>query len=293
MIIVKLKGGIGNQMFQYAAGRRLAIKHKTFLKLDLTFLEDRSPQENFTYRTYELDVFNIQCNITSQTEINRFFLIGINIFNYFKRKLKIINVITESNLDSYEDLKSVPDNSYLDGYWQSENFFKDIKEIIRSDFTPKLETTAVNQELAKQISSCNSVSLHIRRGDYISNTHINKFHGVLKLEYYQKAVETIVDSIKNPQFFIFSDDPNWANGHLNLDFPITYITHNVAEKSFEDIRLMSLCKHNIIANSSFSWWGAWLNENPEKIIIAPERWFADVEKNKEAKDLIPEIWLRL
>ena len=291
MIIVKLIGGLGNQMFQYATGRSLAVKHKTVLKLDLSFLLDRTPRENFTYRTYELDVFNIQGNIASPSEINRFVPNGINIFNYIKRKLKLTKVITESHLNSYEDVLSAPDNSYLDGYWQSEKYFKDIRGIIRSDFSLKPEATSINQEFAKKISSCNSVSLHIRRGDYVSNTEINKFHGVLTLEYYLKSVIKIADCAENPHFFIFSDDHDWAKEHLNFGYPLTFITHNSVENSYEDLRLMSLCKHNIIANSSFSWWGAWLNENPAKIVVAPRKWFNDSSKN--TNDLIPNSWIRI
>ena len=291
MIIVKLRGGIGNQMFQYAAGRRLAIKHKTVLKLDVNFLLDRTPRENFTYRTYELDIFNIQGDIASPSEINRFVPANRNVFYNIKRKLKLINVITEPHIHFHEDVLSASDNSYLDGYWQSENYFKDIGDIIRSDFTLKPEMTNINQEFAKEISSCDSVSLHIRRGDYVSNPETNKFHGSCPLEYYQKAVVKIANCVKNPHFFIFSDDPDWAKKHLNLEYPIKFITHNGEGKNYEDLRLMSLCKHNIIANSSFSWWGAWLNENPDKIVIAPEKWFNDPSINTD--DLIPDGWIRI
>lgn len=284
-------GGLGNQMFQYAAGRRLAIKHKTVLKLDVRFLLDRTPRENTTYRKYVLDVFNIQSNIASSSEINRFGPNDRNLFNYIKRKLKLTNVIKESNLHSYEDVLSAPDNSYLDGYWQSENYFKDVGVIIRRDFILKPELTNTNKEFAKEISSCDSVSLHIRRGDYVSNSKINKVHGVLQLEYYQKAVAKITSCLENPHFFIFSDDPKWVQENLDFEHTFKIITHNGAEKSYEDLRLMSLCKHNIIANSSFSWWGAWLNKNPYKIVAAPKNWFNTNERS--TKDLIPEGWYQI
>ena len=291
MIVVKLMGGLGNQMFQYAAGRRLAIKHRTVLKLDLSFLLDRTPRDNFTYRTYELDVFNIQGNIASPSETNRFVPNNRNIFYNIKRKLKWIKVITEPYSHFHEDVLSAPDNSYIDGYWQSEKYFKDVEDIIRSDFTLKPEMATINQEFTKQISSCDSVSLHIRRGDYVSNSVINEYHGSCSLEYYQEAVAKIATCVKNPHLFIFSDDLNWAKEHLNFNYPIKFITHNGAEKSYEDLRLMSLCKHNIIANSSFSWWGAWLNTNPGKIVIAPKKWFNDSSINTD--DLIPDSWVRI
>jgi hypothetical protein len=291
MIIVKLMGGLGNQMFQYAAGRRLALNHNTILKLDLSFLLNRTPRENFTYRSYELGIFNIQAELASPSEINRFVPTGKNMLNYLKRKLKLNKLVKESHFHFDEGGLSSPDNSYLDGYWQSEKYFKEIEDIIRSDFTLKAKATNLNQELAKEIGSYNSVSLHIRRGDYVSNPETNNFHGSCSLGYYEKAIKKIADCIVEPHLFIFSDDPDWAKDNLIFEYPIKFVAHNGSEKSYEDLRLMSLCKHNIIANSSFSWWGAWLNRNPEKIVIAPEKWFNDSSINTD--DLIPDSWLRI
>ncbi|WMW24308.1 alpha-1,2-fucosyltransferase [Methanolobus sediminis] len=290
MIIVKLMGGLGNQMFQYAAGRRLALEHNTILKLDLSFLLDRTPRENFTYRPYELDVFNIQGEIASPSEINKFAPANNNIFNYIKQKLKISKIITEPHFHFDKGILSSPDNSYLDGYWQSEKYFKEIRDIIHTDFTFKVKPTNINQKLANEIGFCESVSIHIRRGDYVSNPETKKLHGYCSLEYYEKAIKKICCYVENPHFFIFSDDPDWAEDNLIYDCPIKFVTHNDSEKGYEDLRLMSLCKHNIIANSSFSWWGAWLNKNPEKIVLSPEKWFNDSSINTD--DLVPDNWIR-
>ncbi len=282
MIIVKMMGGIGNQMFQYAAGRRLSIKHKTILKLDLSFLLDRTPRENFTYRDYELGVFNIHENFVSPLEIKIFWV---------KQKLKLINLVNEPQHYFHESMSSISDNSYLVGYWQSEKYFKDVEDTIRYEFNVKFKAEGINKKIAEEINSCESVSVHIRRGDYVSNPETNKYHGLCPLEYYQKALKKITSRIENPHFFIFSDDPEWAQKNLDFEHPSKFITHNGAEKSYEDMRLMSLCKHNIIANSSFSWWGAWLNRNPDKIVIAPRKWFNDPSINTD--DLIPESWMRI
>lgn len=282
MIIIKLMGGIGNQMFQYAAGRRLAIKHKTILKLDLTFLLDRTPRKNSTYRDYELGAFNIQENIVDPLD-NKILMV--------KQKLKLINLVNELHYQFHESTLSAPDNSYLEGYWQSEKYFKDVEDLIRNEFTVKFKAEGINKKIAEEINSCEAVSLHIRRGDYASNPEINKYHGLCPLEYYQKALKKITSCIENPHIFIFSNDPEWAQKNLDFEHPFKFITNNIGDKSYEDLRLMSLCRHNIIANSSFSWWGAWLNRNPDKIVIAPRKWFNDPSINTD--DLIPENWIRI
>ena len=296
MIIVKLMGGLGNQMFQYAAGRRLAMKHNTILKLDLSFLLDRTPRENFAYRDYDIGIFNIQENFVNTSEIKEFFPNKRHFIYRIKRKLKFINIIKEpsrfnEDFHFYNEILSAPNNTYLEGYWQSEKFFKDIEDIIKRDFTIRPKMDSLNEKYAKEIISSESVSIHIRKGDYIHNPIINEVYNTCNLDYYMKSMKKIIDCVENPTFFLFSDDPMWVKENFNLENTFKIITHNRAEKSYEDLRLMSLCKHNIIANSSFSWWGAWLNENPKKIIIAPENWFNYPSINTD--DLIPKTWIRI
>ena len=189
------------------------------------------------------------------------------------------------------DILSVPNNSYLEGYWASEKYFQDISDVIRKEFILKNTPDAINKAMMKRISSCNSISIHVRRNDYVEDKKTNDFHGVCGLEYYNKAVSMIGKKIKNPTFFVFSDDPEWCKINLRLDFPTDYVTHNLGKKDYEDMRLMSACKHNIIANSSFSWWGAWLNNNSNKIVVAPKKWFADASTN--TADLVPKQWSRI
>lgn len=289
MIIVKLIGGLGNQMFQYAAGRRVALANNTELKLDITVYEK---QVGITPRKYGLNVFNIQANIASNEEIGK-----LKKENVFLNKLsKFIPVFKDSRVTEkhfYFDraVLNIKNNSHLEGYWASEKYFKDIENIIRKDFTFKDKPDEVNQQMVGRIKNCDSVSIHIRRGDYVFDEKTNKYHGFCDLDYYLRAITLVTKTVKNPQFFVFSDDIKWAKQNLHPKFPCTYVDHNVGKKDYEDMHLMSLCKHNIIANSSFSWWGAWLNQNPGKIVIAPKKWFRN--KSIDTKDLIPHSWVKI
>lgn len=235
MVIVKLKGGLGNQMFQYAYGRNLTLRRKTTLKLDKSFLRWKIWQKmiGVTPREYELGEFNIQAKLTK-----------------------------------------VKGRHYLEGYWQSEKYFKDIRRVLLKDFTLKKETNNF-LKLKKLITKTNSIGIHVRRGDYVKRAVTGKYHGILNAGYYHKAIGIIRKEVKNPRFFVFSDDPAISD-FSGLTSP-------------EELILMSLCEHNIIANSSFSWWGAWLNKNPRKIVIAPRRWF----RAKTDSEIVPQPWIKL
>lgn len=292
MIIVQLIGGLGNQMFQYAMARRSAILKETDLKFDIScfkYYEDRK---------YDLGCFNIAGDFASDKEIYR--LKGPEDKKIPRKIFKIINKIKPYHKRSYimerhycfdPDILKISNNVYLEGYWQSEKYFKEIENIIRSEFKIKHRPDPANKELGSLISGSHSVSIHIRRGDYIADPDINKVHGTCSLEYYNAAIEKIAKIIKDPHFFIFSDDTVWAENNLKIDYPTTLIKGNSGNKDYEDMRLMSFCRHNIIANSSFSWWGAWLGENPDKIVIAPKKWFNDQSIN--TGDLLPRSWHRI
>ncbi len=291
MIIVQLIGGLGNQMFQYAMARRLAILKKTDLKFDISCFD------HYEDRKYDLGCFNIVEDFASNQEIRR--LKGPD--GRIPRKIfKIINKRKPYSKRSYikeryhyydPGVVEVSGDVYLEGYWQSEKYFKEIEEIIRSEFKIKNKPDPVNNRLGSLILGSQSVSVHIRRGDYVTDPTVNKVHGICTMEYYNIAIDKILKTIKDPHFFIFSDDLAWAENNLRINHPTTFINENSGNKSYEDMRLMSLCSHNIIANSSFSWWGAWLNENPDKIVIAPKKWFNDQRIN--TKDQIPESWQRI
>jgi hypothetical protein len=138
--------------------------------------------------------------------------------------------------------------------------------------------------------ACESVSLHIRRGDFVSNRKTNEIHGVLPLEYYYEAIRLITNQVRNPEFFIFSDDIPWVRENLLVPKKVNFVEHPTSNRDYEDLILMSNCKHHIIANSSFSWWGAWLSQNPVKRVIAPREWYRIVI---DTRDLLPEEWIKL
>ena len=291
MIITKLIGGIGNQMFQYAAGKALA-EHGVELKLDI------SDFQFYTNRWFSLNHFNINADIASDEEISKF--IGKN-----KSKslmllrerigrllpLKRRKIYYEHHFHYDEGFFNLPSNIYINGYWQSEKYFKDIKSIILNDLSFKEPLEGLNNEISVKILSSNSVSIHIRRGDYVTNKITHLTHGVCGIEYYINAINYISKHLEEPHFFIFSDEPDWAKTNLRTSFPISFVNHNSGQNDFEDMRLLSLCRHHIIANSSFSWWGAWLCRNENKIVIAPQKWFN--EYKADTKDLYPEDWIIL
>lgn len=294
MIITELNGGLGNQMFQYAVARRLAIMNRTDLKLDI------STFDTYKLRAYELTHFNIDAefaeynNIAAFKENSRFKKAFFKLKNRFIA-FELINVHEKHFGESFlfdKEILNLSDNVYLQGYWQSEKYFKDIETIIRNDFTLKEKLNNKSCEVAELISKSRmSVSIHIRRGDYVSNPITNSMHGTCSLDYYQECVKELAEKFSDLQLFVFSDDPEWVKVNLHFKYPTVFVNHNGAERAYEDMHLMSLCKHNIIANSSFSWWGAWLNNYLDKIVFAPKQWFKQKERNTD--DLIPENWIRI
>jgi len=292
MIVVKLKGGLGNQLFQYALGRHLAEIHGTILKTDISFFN------TYKLHAYSIGPFNIQENFASTKEIRQLTfrkqgVIGRVMTRALRKPEAHASTYVKEKVFQFDpDMLNLSDGVYLDGYWQSEKYFTDIAKIIRREITVKSPQLSRNKEIANLITSCESVSIHIRRGSYLLPQH-NAMHGLCSLSYYHSCVDYIVQSIKNPHFFVFSDDPEWTRENLNMLHPTRFLSTNNAEKDYEDIRLMSKCKYHIIANSTFSWWGAWLSNYPEKIVIAPKRWYGIEELNNQTYDLIPDTWIRL
>lgn len=276
MITVKLQGGLGNQLFEYAAGRALAARSNTGLQLDIEWYKI-SPN-----RTYDLAAYAISGTVATQEDLRK-----------TKRGpfgLKRAYLVKERSYSFDPHVLEAGPDAYLVGYLQSEKYFADIADTIRREFTLKTKAEGLNAELLKEIEAGTSVSLHVRRGDYVTTRNGVANHGAASLEYYQRAVDLIATKVASPHFYVFSDDPAWTQENLKFDYPTTFVTHN-GKAAQEDLRLMSACKHFIIANSTFSWWGAWLGANPEKKIVAPERWFVDPKT--DTSDLIPASWIRL
>lgn len=288
MIIAKLQGGLGNQLFQYAAARALAEWYNTILKVDF------NGHKSDIARSYKLPFFNIPAEVVTNQEMTAF-------KKWYNEGVigKIISLLPfhlnphyfkEPHFHFTPQVLELPDNVYLEGYWQSEKYFLPITDIIRREVVLKKEYEVQNKELIDLINQTNSVSLHVRRGDYVANPTTLKMHGICSLEYYAQAIAKIKEQVTKPYFFIFSDDPEWVIQNLKLTDQY-YIVSGKGYADYQELSLMSYCKHHIIANSSFSWWGAWLGKNPEKIVIAPQKWFSEFKGNTQ--DLLPQNWIKL
>ncbi|MDR3061731.1 MAG: alpha-1,2-fucosyltransferase [Dysgonamonadaceae bacterium] len=296
-IKVFIFGGLGNQMFQYAAARTLAERLNADINIDTSLLYVHT--KNTTPREYELNLFALSGNREkiNSSRLRGFLLLKIypKIKNSFPGKgiARIFHLFEDKEAFNFNpEFSSLKKNSCLFGHFQSEKYFSSCENLIREAFRFRKPFTGKNLEIAEKIKSCNAVSIHVRRGDYISNQNAAGTYAPVSTGYYEKAIKKICNRVGNPVFFIFSDEPEKAKKEINLPQAVS-IDWNTGPDNYADMQLMSLCRHNIIANSSFSWWGAWLNENEEKIVIAPSTWLRNKETNRLIKDLIPEKWIRL
>jgi hypothetical protein len=288
MIIIALKAGLGNQMFQYACGRALSLRNKDILKLDINnWLKDKEHT-----RKYLLSHFNIVENIASDMEIGTTkFPYGIVSMVIHKIKIKL----GMTNVSFYSDILHKKGNVYLDGYWQSERYFLDCVETIRNDFMPKQKLREPAAGILKSIENSEiPISLQVRRGDNAHSPASMRGFGTPSIEYYIQAVKTILDKVKEENkkahIYVFSDEIDWAQECLRFDCQTTFVScPNIAE--WEELSLMKACHHHVISNSTFGWWGAWLNPRPNKIVVAPKRWA--LLNVHQFKDLIPDEWIRL
>ncbi len=305
MIIVKLQGGLGNQMFQYAAGLALANRNKCKLKLDCSWFNLShkvtclNPINNriqkvdqlITPREFQLDIFELHNNFSKTEDIFFSENKGIKFSTIFKKFIsqKKFRHYSESKFSFDQNFFKLKSPLTIEGYWQSEKYFFEIKNIILSAFKFRGEFSKENNIIFNKINSLNSISIHFRRGDYVYNSNVNKTHGICSMSYYNSAIKYVCDRVNSPYFFIFSDDIEWVKENIKIE-NATYVSNpNLSE--CEELMFMSYCKHNIIANSTFSWWGAWLNKNENKIVIAPQKWLnTNISKQP---DIIPSTWLKI
>lgn len=292
MLIANIIGGLGNQMFQYAAGRALSLKRGDSLRLDVSDFVGYGLHQGFELQR----VFGGVTEIASEADVRS--VLGWQSSVAVRRILsrprmswiRHKHFVVEPHFQYWAEINNVPSCCYLQGYWQSEKYFLDAAAEVRQDFTFRPALTPQNAHLCEQIRQVNAVSLHVRRGDYANNPQTTATHGMCSLDYYRQAIQHVSERVSQPHFFVFSDDMAWVKSNLEISFPCHYVDHNQGAESYNDMRLMSLCQHHIIANSSFSWWGAWLNPRVDKIVIAPKQWFA---KTTNVQDLLPQKWVRL
>ena len=285
MIIVCLRGRLGNQMFQYAAGRSLAYRLGVSLGID-NFTNSKKIEHTLLYN-FNIQVKKIPNNLLPPRKYSNRIK-----WAFWRLGLRLTKIFYQDGLGYNEKFKQVTKNTYLYGYWQSEKYFHECKEIIKSDFefisSPKERNLDTYQELLETQST---IALHIRRGDYLKKKHLSIFSSCSQ-DYYEKAVRYITENSQiNPNVFVFSDDPEWVYRNFKPFFPFRVINHNPPNKAIEDLRLMSVCKHHVIANSSFSWWGAWLGKNEKQIVIAPDEWFASPKYSNP--DIYCKNWVRI
>ncbi|UBK78245.1 alpha-1,2-fucosyltransferase [Clostridium perfringens] len=286
MIIVKLSGGLGNQMFQYASAKGVAKLNNDSLYIDI------SHYDKYYDRDYKLSNYNIKENLISKESLPiKFKILNNRLVNKF---IRIFNIaikgkdiyINQNDFGIYNCLLKPFKyrNLYLNGYWQNEVYFKEISAIIRKEFVLKDISNIKEMDIYKVIVNSNSISIHVRRGDYLTKNN-KDLYGVCSLEYYKKSIEFMKKKVINPTFLVFSDDIEWAKENFNFKENFIFIDKELFD--YEELYLMSKCKHNIIANSSFSWWAAWLNNNKEKIVVAPEKWTISLTQSQQ---IVPKSW---
>ncbi len=283
MIVSKIYGGLAGQMLQYSIGRHLSIKNNTDLYLDTTWYNKKKSSKFI--RDFGLHNLNTCYKIIGRKEIlwwkikitNK-----IGIFSPFNLKL-----FKETDFAKFNsEVLNEGDYIILDGYWNSYKYFEDIRDILLNELRPKQGPNIQNQHFLTKIRKENSIGVHFRRGDYALTT----FHGILSKKYYSEAIDLIFDEVQNPYLFIFSDEPEWVQSNMEFSLPYEIVNINKDDTNFWDLELMKNCKHNIIANSGFSWWAAWLNNNPDKIVISPKNW---INTEKTQIDNIPNNWILL
>ena len=277
-VITHIIGGLGNQMFQYAAGYALSRRFNAHLQFDISDFSHYSLHNGLEL----VKVFNCPFECASQQAIeavlgrptNIKFLDRIKFLAYTRLYPKHILV------DRYrpEDKFKINVPLYMKGYWQNERYFKDYSQDIRKIFSFRSEMNDQNLSTLEKILQGNSISMHVRRGDYITNSKAAAELGSTPMSFFRSAISYMTRKVASPRFFVFSDDIDWARSNLNTGWPTEYIENNQGSFSFFDMQLMSQCRHHIITNSSFSWWGAWLNPDPEKIVIGPQKWFASTKR---------------
>lgn len=291
MIITRLTGGLGNQMFQYAFGRSLSIKHRTELKLDVSAYSVTPNSPEFPVRQYDLNIFNIEENFATAAEISRLSKrVDIDIADRVLNKLLGVkrSHIREPHFHFWNGSNDLPDYIYLSGYWQSEKYFKEVEQILREEFTFREAPHEDAAVILERIRDTESVCVHVRRGDFL----LNPLNGLCGQEYFRTGEKIIGSHVSDPVFFVFSDDIEWCEANLRFDSETVYVSDDFGGLKFrDDFRLMSEGKHFIISNSSFAWWAVWLSTNANRIVVAPSEWVTDSRLN--TNDLYPAGWVRI
>jgi hypothetical protein len=293
MKLVAATGGLGNQMFDYAFMVRLSKEHPARL-----FHPYGDKSGRYGHAGFQLEeIFALRPEDRSRHLGTTLFGVYWHVIRVFPKKMRpfllrlagMSEVKVAENFVFYpEVLRSAHKNELFMGTWQSQRYFEGAEEEVREAFAFKEELlNEPSRKMKEAIESCNAVSLHVRRDDYLSTTYAQGFGGICTTAYYQKAIAYMKENTDHPRLFVFSDDIGWCRNNLDVA-DATFVDCNHGDESWQDMYLMSRCQHNIVANSTFSWWGAWLNAHPDKIIVAPDRWW-----NGLKDDVVPDEWVRV
>ena len=303
MIITRLTGGLGNQMFQYAAGLSLAEHNRTVLKLDVSWYK-RYPEYE-AHNRYALSCFNVCEQFATEEEVDRYRGIQLtrserwlarvahwaHFYRYSRENSVRGNWYRPSSFRFSTEFFNQPDGTYLDGMFQSEKYFLPVASLLRLHFSQRYPQGEEVRRLREAIASGPSVAVHFRRGDYASNETFSKEIGVLGYQYYARSVAMMAERHPGATFYVFSDDIDWVAREFRPNVPCVFVRGIPNDDPSSSQGLMSLCDHFILANSTFGWWVAWLNPSPQKTVIAPDPWFA--ANHLEGGDVVPESWLKI
>lgn len=289
MICIQFSGGLGNQFFQYAIGRSLALRHQTELIFDTSILSSKC--RGITPRNFDLVHFKIKGRLASAYEMA---------FIKKERHLRFLPLVekkwvfcSEKGRNFNPNFINYPNQSYLSGYWQSHKYFSAISDVLLTELVPVEEISTKAKNLQKLIFSENSVAIHIRRGDYVTLESASNYHGLLDISYFSQAIDIARNNLKKPVFYIFSDEIEWCSSQKIFTAADIIISDN---NMIEDFLLMSDCKHHIISNSSYSWWAAWLGDHKseldDRLVIGPKNWFKKCNE-LDIKSRMPDHWIKL
>jgi len=292
-VLVGVFGGLGNQMFQYAAGRALSIRLGVPLLLDISWFSGR------TDRRFGLGSFQISADLVAADEPMagtcgmkaKWGSVAEKVVRRLERRRRGFPLYRERSFRFDPSVLELRAPIYLDGYWQSESYFVECRDTVARDFSLSAQLNDESKEVLSMIVDTDAVCVHVRRGDYVSNPVASKVHGVCPDSYYEKGLGIALEGLVRPHCFVFSDDPVWVRANLRLPVTTTVVDINKADDAHRDIALMAACKRFVVANSSLSWWGAWLANDPDKRVVAPAKWFND--QSKDTSDLIPSEWIRV
>ncbi len=289
MAVVNIIGGLGNQLFQYAFGKYIEKNFKVNLKFDI---HTDLVANNFTTRNLDIEKLNVSLPIATNEEIKKYKYYSNGLFSRLERKLAQKRIAFHSKYivqqNAHSLLQRFDINSYYDGYWQCYEYIDDVKDVLLNEIKIPTDFYSKHNDILNEFNTSNSVAIHIRRDDYI-NVKVNaELFEVCEMNYYNHAIQIIEEKYPDAKFYIFTQDIEWAKENF-LKENFTFIEGNSA---IDDMLLMSFCKHNIIANSTFSWWSAWLNRNTSKIVLAPKKWYKG-KRNQQTDNLIPPNWLRI